>query len=185
MLEKKPRFREIGSIAIAASILGSENPDLVFSRAGLYKYLYNFIGIEDLNNEERKVSFVTLNYDRSLEYFLGKNVQVNCIEKKEKQAYINLEGYEVIHAHGSLGDLMSIPFAANNREFGNIDIGSLSCFPKVCRSIANLAGKLVRSFNSLCVTTYFIRRKRPGSIKTIQKDIFDFFPPNDVLCHSF
>ena len=70
-LEHRPELRRIGKAAIAYVLIGGENPDLLFRDMGNWLgYLYNYIPNPLRRLASGTVSFLTFNYDRSLEHFL-------------------------------------------------------------------------------------------------------------------
>ena len=62
------------------------------------------------------LSVVTLNYDRSLEYFLARNVEINCQDHLEEHARQKVQRLRIVHAHGSLGDIATVPYGSVNEN---------------------------------------------------------------------
>ncbi len=102
-LEKKSKFREIGAYAIAYTLLPLERTDYLFPQKDWYSHLYNVLDFENNKPNANNIVFVTLNYDRSLEHFLHKNIQYNCPDDLTQHATQKLATLKIIHAHGSLG----------------------------------------------------------------------------------
>jgi hypothetical protein len=118
-LEKKTKFRKIGSYVIAHTLLPMENEKMLFPQTNWYEHIYNVLNFtEDIPNTEN-ITFVTLNYDRSLEHFLHKNIQYNCDDNYVKNAETKLSKIKIIHAHGSLGQYPNVKYGANATT-GNI-----------------------------------------------------------------
>ena len=110
-LEKKKKFRDIGAYAIAHAILPQEHSGQLFPQRDWYAVLYRMLRLEEASPARQKVSFVTLNYDRSLEHFLTKNLEYNCDDDLVPQAREALAAIEIIHAHGSLGPYPQLPYS--------------------------------------------------------------------------
>jgi hypothetical protein len=71
-LENRPEYVAIGKAALAGSLIPCENLRILFDRSKLawYEYLFNQMGTSIDEFKSNQISFVTFNYDRSLEYFL-------------------------------------------------------------------------------------------------------------------
>lgn len=107
-LEHRQEFTEIGKLAIALFILRKEMEAELFSFENRYKGCYQHL-FSKLNTgwekfKQNKVSFITFNYDRSLENFLFTSLQ-NTYSKSENEIAEQLSEIHIIHVHGSLGKL--------------------------------------------------------------------------------
>lgn len=111
-LEKKTKFRSLGAYLIAYTLLPIEIRSNLFPQHDWYGHLYNVIDFEHDEPDSGKIVFVSLNYDRSLEHFLTKNVQYNCPDALITFAESKLKRLEIIHAHGSLGRYPEIPYGS-------------------------------------------------------------------------
>lgn len=109
-LDAKKRFREIGGILIAQSILNSERKKNLFPARDWYLTLYEEFARIESDDLKDTVSFVTLNYDRSLEFFFKHVSRYEAREESEESIREVLESITVIHAHGSIGTLEELPF---------------------------------------------------------------------------
>lgn len=73
-LEDRPEFISIGKAAIAAALIPFENPDRLFPPDApanhWYELLLNTMDSPRGSFTENRLSIVTFNYDRSLEYYL-------------------------------------------------------------------------------------------------------------------
>ncbi len=114
-LEKKRKFREIGAYVIAYSLLPLENANLLFPQNDWYAHIFNVLNFENVKPDLYNITFVSLNYDRSLEHFLYKNIQYNCPDDSIKHAEMKLSNLKIIHAHGSLGLYPQTPYGANTQ----------------------------------------------------------------------
>jgi hypothetical protein len=117
-LAMNPRFSEIGKIAIATSILKCEYDSRFWEDVGnpsedWYTYLYNRMtdGFSSPDNykkfKDNKVSFITFNYDRSLEHFLYTSLSNSFIQKNvEDLISTSLEQdiipFPFIHVYGQI-----------------------------------------------------------------------------------
>lgn len=115
-LEKKKKFRELGAYLIAYSLFPLEDPDRLFPKKNWYGYLYEAINFESEEPKAENIVFVTLNYDRSLEHFLSRNIHYDCADDFIQFAESKVNSLEIIHAHGSLGKYPEIPYEIKNRE---------------------------------------------------------------------
>ena len=107
-LERRPEFIDIGKWAIALFILRQEISANLFSfetqDRGCYRYLFEKLDADWDSYSDNKVSFITFNYDRSLEQFLFTKIQ-NTYGKTESECVDKLKRFPIIHVHGSIGKL--------------------------------------------------------------------------------
>jgi hypothetical protein len=99
-LEHRPEFMAIGKINIAAYIIRHEHDaHLRVTQNNWYMYLFDRLNrsIDKIN--EKKISFITFNYDRSLEQFLFEAVKsrfgpdnINAIEIMKSIPIVHLYG---------------------------------------------------------------------------------------------
>lgn len=116
-LENKTSYRSVGAYAIALALMPYEKADSLFPHKDWYATLYNFLKFEDPNNIVSNLSIVTLNYDRSIDHFLIKNVDYNHPDKDLERAREMSKGIQIVHAHGSLG---GYPIAAYGSDIKDI-----------------------------------------------------------------
>ena len=140
-LEKKKKFRSLGSYLIAYTLLPLEKHNALFPQSDWYGHLYNVINFEDESPHADKIKFVSLNYDRSLEHFLTKNIHYNCPDYAIENANAKLGHIQIIHAHGSLGPYPQIPYGNKSTDIygpGVADAyGNKSTDASVLRTAAN------------------------------------------------
>jgi len=110
-LEHRTEYLEIGKAAIAEALIGHEHPAKPYEDGNnwlmsLYK-LMNAAFDEFGNN---KVSFVTFNYDRLLEYFLFNSLN-HTYGKDQEDCRMALKNIPIIHLHGRMGFL---PWQSND-----------------------------------------------------------------------
>jgi hypothetical protein len=103
-LESRSDFLEVGRVAIAAELLRCENAGIFHLKKGWYPYLFNKMRdpgqFESFG--ENKLSIVTFNYDRSLEYFLYTALK-NSFQNRQDEHVENFKRIPIIHVHGQLG----------------------------------------------------------------------------------
>ena len=114
-LEKK-KFRKLGAYLIAYSLLPLERYSRLFPQHNWYSRLYNIIDFDHDKPKAENIVFVVLNYDRSLEHFLYKNIQYNCPDNLIQFAESKLKSLRIIHAHGSLGRYPQVPYEDKHGE---------------------------------------------------------------------
>lgn len=109
-LERKKRYRELGALCIATVIADAEAKSSLFPQRDLYADLFYLLDVESGSDSIPPVSVVTLNYDRSLEYFLFNNAEINCADEHEEHAKRKISKLLIIHAHGSLCNISDAPY---------------------------------------------------------------------------
>lgn len=109
-LERKTKFRELGSYLIALTLQPFEKPEHLFPQRNWYGALFDALAFEKEEPRAEQLSVVTLNYDRSLEYFLDKNIDYNCRDEIVESAHEKRKKIRVVHAHGSLGAYPARPY---------------------------------------------------------------------------
>ena len=105
-LEHRPEFLDIGKAAMAVILVSRETPDNLwsFEDANWMRYMFSRLNAPFESFHEIPVSFITFNYDRSLEYFLCTTLQYRY-GKTEAECAAVLERIPIIHLHGRLGYL--------------------------------------------------------------------------------
>ncbi len=103
-LAARSEFGEIGKIAIAESILSREDKDILFRGESWYQYLYDAMNDSFESFAENKISFITFNFDRSLETFLFESLK-NSYGKPEAEVVQRLKKIPVIHLRGQIWSL--------------------------------------------------------------------------------
>lgn len=108
---ERAEFISIGKRAMAAVLLRYERHNALFDTGLLnqfnddwYRLLFNKLGtrFEDLGRNE--VSFLTFNYDRSLEYYLITAI-MNSYTRAFSDAKAAIEKLNIVHLYGHLGDI--------------------------------------------------------------------------------
>ena len=114
-LERRPEFITIGRICIAHQLKKCENPEQPFG--DWYEYLVGELlscPFDDIG--KHRLSIITYNFDRSLEFFLQRAV-VHSYGKTDLEAALAVKQIPIIHLHGSFGALPgfslqgSVPFS--------------------------------------------------------------------------
>jgi hypothetical protein len=135
-------FQIIGKAAIANVIASNESPFGTNFEAKIemdhwYRYLWQYCLNDGCQNYDavkaKKIRIISFNYDRSLEYYLGRKLAATYfsppgtifgIDKVGKWANIGFTAIEtdfsITHPYGTLGSLTRIPYggANNHRDFG-------------------------------------------------------------------
>ncbi|MFC1581010.1 SIR2 family protein [Thermodesulfobacteriota bacterium] len=136
-LEKKSNFRKLGSYLIASAIIPLENHSLLFPQKDWYGHLFDVLGFEFEEPDASLLKVVTLNYDRSFEHFMWKNIDYNCQHDRVQFAHAKREKIQVVHAHGSLGSYPDVPYGVQRA-----DVDALS---KAAESIKIVSDRLDES----------------------------------------
>lgn len=108
-LEKRQRLLELGKIAIAKCLIQCEDEARLHSANNqddwypyVWKHLITGVDFEDFSRNQ--VSFVTFNYDRSLEQFLFSRLG-SLYGKTSNECARQLSQIEFVHVHGYLSPL--------------------------------------------------------------------------------
>jgi hypothetical protein len=114
-LANRPEFVDIGKFTIAMSLIECEQEKLLYSpdaekKGGVYQYLFSEMADKQADIDNNHLSFITFNYDRSIEYFLFNAIKYS-FGKTDKGAKSLLEKIPIIHVHGWLG-----PFSWESKQ---------------------------------------------------------------------
>lgn len=128
-LEKRPEFMKIGKIAISSQLIDKENPAFISreTTGNWYELLWGCMEAKVDDFVNNKISFITFNYDRSLEFFIHRAL-ISYYGIKKERAYEILAKIPIIHVHGMLGEF--IEGSPNFRDYSpdlniqNIEISS-------------------------------------------------------------
>jgi hypothetical protein len=114
-LERKTQFREIGAYFIAGAISQLEQHGALFPQKDWYAGLFELLDFATLQRDFPNVSVVTLNYDRSLEHFLSRNIDYNCRDEIVVRCHERRQRLEIVHAHGSIGAYPEVEYGDASR----------------------------------------------------------------------
>lgn len=102
-VEKFPEYLDIGKICMATSLLQREHREVLFIKSDWYKTFLAIVEEAERAGELSRISVVTFNYDRSLEYYLVRAVsmrrRVTLIQAAEC-----LRELKIVHVYGWLGN---------------------------------------------------------------------------------
>ena len=159
-LENRPEYMEIGKAAIALSLIPYENPEALHSRTRKlkwYEYLFNQMGARRDEFPSNRLSIVTFNYDRSLEYFLFTALK-NAYGASDQEVLDLLKSIPIIHVYGQLGkpDFLASDGRAYTQEV-NLDainkcIAEIKIIPELSQESDELtqAQELIKQAKVLC-----------------------------------
>ncbi len=120
-LENNSQYIKVGKIVIAYFLIRYEDYANLYNLSiedNWYQYLidkmlrnYPFSAIE-----ANQVSFITYNYDRSLEFYLYNAFKRSNSSITDEQSFVKLSNFPVVHLHGSLGppDQRQLEFPGND-----------------------------------------------------------------------
>jgi len=106
-LENRPDFEVLGKLLIAYFLKRKENSHQLFiglRESNWYAELFNRLDVIIYNIKNYKISFITFNYDRSLEFFLHSFLK-NRTTRNSKDILDALSCIPIVHVYGSLGNL--------------------------------------------------------------------------------
>lgn len=113
-LSRHERFFEIGKLCIAAILCAKEDPAKVMNNDAedhWYQHMWQILidGADTHNDLRRnKISFVTFNYDRSLEYFLHQSTK-HTFGVSDQEAFTVVKNLRILHVYGLLGEFSYSP----------------------------------------------------------------------------
>lgn len=162
-----------------------------------YRILHNkliarFQTLQDYTNAP--ISFVTFNYDRSLELFLTKALSMTLQVASDTEDFKKIQSFiqsRIIHVHGSLGDLSDIqymPVTKDQINLGVLDrmanglrIVSAADDPGVLQSAREVIGEAKRihvlglSYQEANVKKVAARLERPGRTTRLSGTAFGLY----------
>ncbi len=104
-LEYRPEFMTIGKLSIASILINYENIDSLYNcKDNWYEYLFQKMNTKFEEFEENTISFITFNYDRSLETYLFEALS-NSYGKSAQEVANVISKIKIIHVHGILSEL--------------------------------------------------------------------------------
>ncbi len=105
-LEHRPEFMDIGKMFIAKILISCEEDENLRKNIeeNWYMYLFNRIkgSFEELAHNN--ISFITFNYDRSLEYFLFEAIKEQ-FSKGPDECVEMMKNFPIVHLYGQLDPL--------------------------------------------------------------------------------
>lgn len=104
-LENRPDYLELGKLLIAYMLKKKEHEFNLFinlKEKNWYAELFNRIDANVENISKNRISFITFNYDRSLEFFLY-NLLKSRSTKRDEDILQAFNSIHIIHVYGSLG----------------------------------------------------------------------------------
>ncbi len=105
-LEKRSDFLDIGKEAISCALVPCEHEGALFelsNEENWYRYLFGKLNAETLEDfKNNKISFITFNYDRSLEHFLFVALK-NSYNRSDEDTAKALQAIPIVHVYGQLG----------------------------------------------------------------------------------
>jgi hypothetical protein len=117
-LEYQTDFIKIGKAAIAYILIQCEQEPALFRHDGKswYEYLYNQMTTRFDDFDKNKLSILTFNYDRSLEFYLLTALQ-HSYNKPIEECVEKLKRIPIIHLHGDLGGLPGLENSPMSRYY--------------------------------------------------------------------
>ncbi len=114
-LEKNTGYTAIGTLAIALALVPCEQPAKLFPPGAppndhWYEVLVEMLEVGDPKYLRNRVTFVTYNYDRSLEAYLWNVIRNRLRGARRDMLARHLKHTPILHLHGQLGTLESMPY---------------------------------------------------------------------------
>lgn len=116
-LEHRQEFLDIGKTMIAMNLIDRESENALFkAKNNWYEHIYGRLNTSFEDFDRNNVSFITFNYDRSLEHYLLTCIK-NSYDKTDEEAAKVLKKIPIIHLYGSLGSLSTLGEDEESREY--------------------------------------------------------------------
>lgn len=104
-LENRLELVDLGKAAIAIQIIQCEQAQkLHYAENNWYEYIYNKMNSPFEEFDNNHISFITYNYDRSLEQFLFLSLK-NSYGKSDPEVAEKIGQIPIFHVHGIVGNL--------------------------------------------------------------------------------
>jgi hypothetical protein len=104
-LEHQPKFMEIGKMLIARILISYEEDSLLRNREeNWYMHLLELLEVPFETLHLNNTSFITFNYDRSLEHFLFEAIR-NQSGKNPEDCKEIMKNFPIVHLYGQLDPL--------------------------------------------------------------------------------
>ncbi|MFA6978634.1 MAG: hypothetical protein WC209_04840 [Ignavibacteriaceae bacterium] len=151
-LNINPHLADFGKMAIAVCLnkaelaYGNEGSNSIFKNVDMtdwLEYLFNnFIingitNLEHLNDYEPNITFITFNYERSLEYFLWTTLSNHFSLLSYEDKFKLYKKFKIFHIYGDLGDYDDVIKGRNGaNKLGGID--SLYVLNRISKNIKTI-----------------------------------------------
>ena len=96
---------------------------------GWYEYLWQMLDALFEDFLKSKLTIITFNYDRSLDYFIQRAIQSN-FKKSELETALLCASVPMIHVHGKLGDFADVPYGGQPDDGGSVSEEMVICAAK-------------------------------------------------------
>ena len=111
-IERNPRYEGTGAMAIAHCLITYEDHERLFPKRGtdnLYQYIFQCLGADFPTFLDNRLSFITFNYDRSLEHYLYtaleySNIGMNGVQLQQTLTRV-MSGLKIVHVYGNIAPL--------------------------------------------------------------------------------
>jgi hypothetical protein len=106
-LEARPEYLSIGKAAIAQALIPYETEQTLFNRnpdKNWYSMIFEVLRKDIGKLEDRLISFITFNYDRSLEHYLYTQLR-NFLNIPIDESKKIMDKIPIIHIYGHIGNL--------------------------------------------------------------------------------
>lgn len=159
-LEHRPEFLDVGKAAIATFLKPAEQEWELFDPAvkgNWYEYLFQQMNASFEEFPQNRLSVVTFNYDRSLEFYLYTALK-HAYGKTDEEVVEAVRGIPINHVHGHLGLLPELDGSGVPFECDEIDGALIRQAAKGIQIIhedsergpLEFASKLVREAEVVC-----------------------------------
>ena len=131
-LEHRPDHLNVGKAAIAYVLIQKELEERLFAlgQTNWLRYLYGRMNCSFNEFGENLVSFITFNYDRTIEHFLHTAL-CNTYKKHPELCAEQMSRIPIVHLHGRLGRLPWQGGSARPYEAAELNPTILHCFERI------------------------------------------------------
>jgi hypothetical protein len=107
-LENNPKYVNVGKLVIAFFLLKYESHEYLYDKDikdNWYQYVVDMMrrNFPLASIESNRLSFITYNYDRSLEFYLFNALRKSDQSITDEQCVNKMQHFPIVHLHGSLG----------------------------------------------------------------------------------
>lgn len=190
-LEKRLEFMEVGKAAICSQLIRKEIPSAIARKVEVdgkgkvkiegnwYPLLWLFMQAKVDDFAENKVSFITFNYDRSLEFFFQRSL-MNYFGIDKIRANKIIDKIPIIHVHGLLGEFKDgHPYYRDyspelTKQVIETSAKMIRLFHDKSLDSGEMKEKAKRLFNTAKVVCFLGFGYHPANINRIKVDEFKY-----------
>jgi len=156
-LSRNRKYENIGKMAIAITIADHER-NSGFNEGARNGDWYNFLfqvltkGLINSNQgleiNYNKVSFVTFNYDRSLEYYLNNSLYNSFSDLRNSANTYNYIKFPIYHVYGNIGNINDVEYGLISRNGKYRIMSYTENLKTIYQERAQITGEIIKAINN-------------------------------------